>query len=161
MRVSAASGAFPRAACALCAARPLPRPLVSARSWVERCARNAQSWSFCSRILQLDDAAPLSCLMDEAEALSWSRVCFQQCFQGCDGLCSTLNLFKRGCMSSGLLKLLMDWCFNCMSSMTEHYKLWLDREQFRAVCLWQLEKKPQPLFTASLKSLFFSPLLKP
>lgn len=91
--------------------------------------------------LQLDNAALLSCLMDKAEAFSPSRVCFQKCFLGCDGLCSTLNLFKRDCLSSGLLELLMDWCFNCTSYMTEHYKLWLDREQFRSVYLWQLGNK--------------------
>lgn len=88
---------------------------------------------------------PVVLLNGWGRSFSRSRVCFQRCFRGCDGLCSTLNLFKRGCMSSGLLELLMAWCFNCMSSMAEHYKLWLGREQFRAVYLWQLEKNPHYL----------------
>jgi len=104
--------------------------------------------------LQLDSAARLSCLMGKAEAFSLSRLRFQKCFLGCDGLCSTLNLFKRDCMSSGLLELLMDRCFNCTRYMTEHSELWLDGEQFRAVYLWQLEKK---LCAASLKAVFFFP----
>lgn len=46
----------------------------------ERCAHNAQSWSFRGRILQLDAAAPSSCLMDEAEAFLGAGYVFSNAF---------------------------------------------------------------------------------
>lgn len=57
---------------------------------------------------QSGHTAPLSCLMDWAESFPPSRSRFQKCFLRCDGLCSTLSLFKRGCTSSGVSQLLMD-----------------------------------------------------
>lgn len=53
---------------------------------------------------------------------------------------STLNLFKRDCLSSGLVEPLMDCRVNCTSYMTEHRMLWLLREQFGSVDSWRLGK---------------------